>query len=209
MPETSQPHPPTTTIAAAILAGGQASRHSGIAKGMLTLPCGASIIERQIAELKSAGIRTIAILANAPEPYEWCGLPILPDLRTGKGPLGGMEAGLAHHAPTHDATLFLPCDLPGITAREITRLVEGFVASGALVAVAATQASSWHPLCVVVHNAIRETLSTSIDRGALSVGRLWHEIGATPVRFDDPTPFFNINTPHDMAQWQAMVEGTR
>ena len=105
-------------ILAAILAGGLATRLDGIAKGLLPTPQG-TIIERLIAELATAGVNDTIIVANDPQPYAALGKTIIGDLRPRVGPLGGIEAALAHAGEAYDAVLLLPCDLPKIAATEI------------------------------------------------------------------------------------------
>jgi len=40
--------------------------------------------------------------------------------------------------------------------------------------------------------------------GSRSVGRLWRELGVRPIDFADSNAFFNVNTPEQMAEWQAV-----
>ena len=197
---TGQPDQPERGIAAAILAGGRNSRFGGKLKGLQEVRPGLSIIDREIRKLSAAGIRELTIVANDPEAYRHCGPPIISDLRPGLGPLGGIEAALAHHADTCEATLFLPCDLPAITQHEIRTLVEGFAGTSAMVVLAAH--IYWEPLCTVVHNSLLATITKALDDGERSPAKLWRELDALPIHFDDATPFFNVNTPHDLAHWQ-------
>ena len=194
-------------LAAAILAGGTAGRYGGAPKGLLEVTPGVSILENIIRELKSSGIEEIAIVANDPDPYKSYSLPIVPDLRTGIGPLGGMEAGLAHFAGRCDAVLFLPCDLPAITSEEISALTSASDKEPDLVVFARAGRFYGQPLCAVVPNAFREAISKAIDDGKRKVGEVWRELGAHIVHFDDPAPFFNVNTPDDMAAWHACKKG--
>lgn len=200
-------NPSAEKIAAAILAGGGSSRYGSIPKGLLEVAPGISIIDHEIRELAAAGLGEIVIVADDPELYGHCGPQIIPDLRPNIGPLGGLEAALAHHQTPDDATLILPCDLPGITAAELSYLQGAFVNSSAMVAVAVTGGFFWEPLCTVVHNALLPTVRQAIDAGERRPLLLWQAMGALGVHFDDATPFFNINTPQDMARWRAMRGG--
>ena len=76
-------------------------------------------MEKQVAELARSGTEEMIILANNPLPYKAFGSKIVPDLRSGTGRLGGIEAAVSYYASRFRATLFLSCDLPGITARQI------------------------------------------------------------------------------------------
>jgi len=200
-------------LAAAILAGGRASRYGGAPKGMLVLPDGRTIVERTIAETRAAGLEQVALIANDPGPYVDLGVPIIPDQRPGSGPLGGIEAALAHFAARR-GVLVLPCDLPGIGRAEIAALLSGFGAAGRSGAPVVAQGPDgfWHPLCAVVPSALLPAVRRAIDEGRLGVHRLWRALEAVPVRFERDTPFFNVNEPEDLERWllaEALPSGRR
>ena len=201
---TAQTDDSAPTIAGAILAGGRSSRYGGKLKGLEEVAPGVSMMDREIRELTSAGLGEVIIVTNEPEAYRHCGAQMIPDLRPGLGPLGGIEAALAHYAGRYDATVLLPCDLPAITRHEIRTLVEGFVAGSARVAVAAH--IFWEPLCTVVHNSLLAAIREALDEGQRSPGKLWRDLGAAPVDFADPAPFCNVNSPEDLARWQGARE---
>ena len=165
-------------IAGAVLAGGQAVRYRGKPKGLLEAVTCRSIIEEEIRQLNPAGIDIdeVIIVASDPEPWSNCTLKTVLDLRPGLGPLAGIEAALAYYGQSHDATLFLPCDLPGITTNEISCLQAAFTNNSALVAVAVTSEFFCEPLCTVVHNALLETVSQAIDAG-VNGGRKVRRLG--------------------------------
>ncbi|MHB9037773.1 MAG: molybdenum cofactor guanylyltransferase [Armatimonadota bacterium] len=190
-------------FAAVVLAGGRASRYGGVAKGLIEISPGTSIIAKMIEVIRGAGLTEIAISANDLEPYKTFGLPILADLRAGLGPVGGIEAGLSHFREISDAVLFLPCDLPSITKNEISTLISAFEKSEAKVVFARDGSFFGHPLCAVVHNAVLPSVSKFIDEGHRKISELWASLGAVPVQFDDGTPFYNVNTPADLACWKG------
>jgi molybdopterin-guanine dinucleotide biosynthesis protein A len=194
---------PTTGVCVAILAGGRASRYGGVPKGLLPVGDGQTILDRLLVAVRTAGIYDVRIVACDADAYARCGVRVIPDLRRGMGPLGGIEAALADAADGGRAVLLLPCDLPGIGPKEVAALVRGFRAGGCLVAVAVTGNSLWHPLCSVVHNAARAAVSAALDAGRLKVRDVWESLGAAPVRFADPAPFFNVNTPADLERWRS------
>ena len=190
------------SIGAAVLAGGRARRYGGAAKGMLDLGGGRTILQRLLDELDAAGVSEVILCAGAAAGYEALARPIVPDVHDDAGPLGGIEAALGYYAGQTDATLVLPCDLPGITAAEIDTLLGAFRRAAARVVVAETGDSFWHPLCAVVHNDILPEVTASIEHGERGVGWLWRKLGALPVRFDDEWALFNVNTPEDLARWR-------
>ena len=189
-------------FAAAILAGGRASRYGGVPKGLIEVEPGVSILERTIREIREAGASEIVIVANDPEPYERFGLQIVPDLRRGIGPLGGIEAALAHFGGKCEAVLFLPCDLPGMTSGVISSLLQAFEEMGAPVVFAETELFFEQPLCAVVHNGLYFDIVRLVDEGVRKVADAWMALGAVSVHFDDPWRFFNVNSPEDMQRWR-------
>lgn len=188
-----------------ILAGGQARRCGGRAKGLLAPGQARTIIDRLIGEVTSAGIARIVIVANGAAAYADCGREIIGDLRQGIGPLGGIEAALAHFAGKADAVFILPCDLPGLGADEIRVLAGAYAAAQEPIAVAATGKDSWQPLCAIVHIGLLGEISAAIDRGERRAWELWRRLGAAVVDFGRTDVFFNVNTPADLARWQEMM----
>ncbi len=194
--------PRTCRSAGAILAGGQAKRLGGIAKGAIDAD-GVSVVERLIGELRLTGVADILIVANDPSPYRNCGVEIVPDRRRGHGPVGGIETALLEFSGRADATVLAPCDAPRLSAQEFRRLVDAFESSDSSGVFAQTGEFFCHPLCAVVHNAILPHISAAIDAGNRSVQELWRELGLESVDFDDDAPFTNINTPEDLADYQG------
>jgi molybdopterin-guanine dinucleotide biosynthesis protein A len=189
-------------IAGAIVAGGNAHRAGCIAKGMLKTDSGVSIIKYLINELSCAGISDIVIVANDPKPYQGYGVEIIADIKKGIGPIGGIESGLSYFSNRSDAVIFMPCDMPNITTKEMLILKEVFVGSRAPAVFAETSGFFWHPLCAVVHNDLKEEISSAIDSGQRKIRDLWQQLKAVGVRFTDETAFFNINTPADISRWR-------
>ena len=123
-------------IAAAIIAGGKATRLGGIPKGILADADGTSIVQRLLEQIAAAGITDVVISANDPSPYAEMNLPVIADRHADIGPMGGIEAVMACLASRCDCVLLLPCDLPNITSQEILRLVRSYEATPGRVVVA-------------------------------------------------------------------------
>lgn len=94
-----------------ILAGGHSSR-MGTNKAVLPLG-GLSVIERIVGELQKAAGH-IVISSGQSSAYAGLGLPLLPDIYPGCGPLAGIHAGLA--ASPHRWSLVVSCDMPFVNA---------------------------------------------------------------------------------------------
>ena len=190
-----------SVIAGVILAGGNARRLGGIAKGTIEVGEGVSIVEQLIKELARAGVDNIVIASNDSRPYQDSGVKVIPDIRVGTGPIGGIEAGLVHFAGQAEAVMFVPCDMPNITAKEMSALKEAFLETGAPVVFAETAGFFWHPLCAAVHNDMAKEISSAIDRGQRKIRDVWQQVKAVRVQFADETAFLNINNSTDMEKW--------
>jgi molybdopterin-guanine dinucleotide biosynthesis protein A len=189
-------------IAAAIIAGGKATRMGGVAKGMLRDDGGITIVQRLLDQINAAGITEVVISANDPSAYAEMKAPIVADRHADIGPLGGIEAVLSNLAPLCDCVLLLPCDLPNITADEILRLVRAFEESPGRVVFAHT-AEGDHPLCAIVPATVLPSVSAAIAAGEYGVGRLWRSLDAIPVEIDDESRMLNLNSPDDVRLWRG------
>ena len=200
-------------MAGAILAGGRASRFGGFPKGTLRRPDGCSVVGHLLGVLNAVGVTETVIVANPPHPYGELGCPVIPDAVPGLGPLGGVETALAHYQSSHEAVLFLPCDLPGLGVKEVEVLRRAYEVGGERLVVAETGPDRMEPLCSIVAVGLREEIGRAVREGQRSVHRLWRSLAAHTVRFPDAAPFCNVNAAEDWAAWckrqaQADVRGT-
>ncbi len=197
------------TIAGAILAGGEASRFTHQPKGLLELPGGRTIIDHLLEEMGRAGVDPRVICANDVALYSNLGVPVIPDLTRGMGPLGGIEAALHYFKEKADGVLFLPCDAPYITVSEIRRLCEVFRQGERAIVVAETENGIWHPVCCVVQTGMLDKITLAVRNGHLGMKRLWKDLGAASVYFENAIRFVNINSPEEFeAALDALKSGT-
>jgi molybdenum cofactor guanylyltransferase len=183
------------------LAGGQARRFSGIAKGLLRDGRGKTILERLQRAIRESGLVETVLLANDPSVYKTWGIPCLSDLRPGLGPLAAMETALEHFSTTCDGVLFVPCDAPGLSAQEIRPLLAAFYEGAAEAVVAQTADGEIQPLCAVLSVALLGKISQQLDAGRLSVIEFLRERQIQIVPFENAGAFYNINTPEDWQSW--------
>lgn len=194
-------------IAGVILAGGQATRMGGGDKGMRPL-AGQRLIDHVIARL-SPQVGALAINANG-DPGRWAefGLPVLADSVAGHpGPLAGVLAGMdwaaglgASHILTAAAdTPFFPTDLGGRLAQ---------AGDFTLAASADADGKLWqHPTFGLWPVRLRDDLRKALDGGLRKIV-LWtraHGAGEVVFAGDGFDPFFNVNTPEDLAMAEAMA----
>lgn len=195
--------------AGVILAGGQARRMGGGDKGLLTLG-GQTLLQRVIDRLEPQ-VAEVALNANGDASrFDTFGLPVLPDSVSGfVGPLAGVLAGLdwaAERGHSHIVTAaadtpFFPCDLvPQLLLNAQTPIV-----------LAATpdpeRGMSRHPTFGLWPVDLRDDLRDALTDGVRKVVQWTDRHGTSIATFSaDPfDPFFNVNSPEDMAAAEALL----
>ncbi len=196
--------------AGVILAGGQSRRMGGGDKGLLTL-AGETLLDRVIDRL-APQVAELALNANGDPARFPTDLPIISDSITGfAGPLAGVLAGLdwaagqghSHIVTAAADTPFFPCDL-------VPRLM--LAAETVPIALAATPDPekgklARHPTFGLWPVELRDDLRAALHDGVRKVV-LWTDRHGTALaefevdRFD---PFFNVNTPEDMARAEEFL----
>lgn len=199
-------------VAGLVLAGGQSRRMGGGDKFMLRLG-GRRLIDHVVARL-APQVDALAISANC-DPTQLIEMrrAIVADAAPSRGPLSGILAGMAWAASnvagcTHLVTAaadtpFLPDDL-------VARLMEagGEIGSATL----AVSAGRIHPVFGLWPLAGRRYLGEFLAGSDSSrvmdfAGRTgWREVDFPFAGEADP--FFNINTPEDLAAAQRRMEQT-
>lgn len=175
-------------------------------KGLLPL-AGRPMLAHVIARLApQAG--PLAINANGdPARFAGFGLPVLPDTEPGRpGPLAGVLAGMDWAAGLGAAqvltaaadTPFLPQDLAVRLAEHGFALAASPDADGVL---------RLHPAFGLWPVGLRGELRQALRAGTRRVAGWALEHGAVPVAFaaQPRDPFFNVNTPADLAQAERLA----
>jgi molybdenum cofactor guanylyltransferase len=185
----------TSTLAAAILAGGRATRLGGVNKATLALGV-TSIIDRQLDALRET-VAHVFIVGTDSEAWSARHLTVVPDDLPGHGALGGIYTAIVH-SPT-DRTLVLACDMPFVSAAFLRRLAD----EDADVVIPRSHRGC-EPLCAVYSRVCAPEIRGRIDRGELQASTLPKgvhvvEIGPDIIARYDPDDllFMNVNTPHD------------
>jgi molybdenum cofactor guanylyltransferase len=192
--------------AAAILAGGRATRLHGADKGSLVIG-GRTIRDRQLEALSGLVDEIFLIGGSATDPdvgpANQAGLPRVPDLTAARGPLGGIQAAL-HHAGDAACTLIVACDLPFVSRPFLAFLLARALEADAADVVVPRSGDRLHPLCATYNRRVREAVDRRVASGALAVQALFDEVRVDVVEpevvatFDpEGVMFWNVNTPDE------------
>jgi len=189
------------TLAAAILAGGQATRLGGVNKG--TLPLGdLPIVDRQLEALRAVASIVFVVGPDSPA-WSARGLTVVPDEQPGMGPLGGIYTAIVR-SPC-ERTLVVACDMPFLSADVLGRLAS--VEDADLVI--PRSARGHEPLCAIYTRACLPDIRARMARGALQAGQLPQgvriaELGPEMLGMDERV-FVNVNTPHDYERAKGLI----
>jgi molybdopterin-guanine dinucleotide biosynthesis protein A len=200
----------TDRLPGIILAGGRATRMGGGDKG-LRVVAGRRLIDHVIDRL-APQCGPLAINANGdPGRLAEFGLPILPDsMPDHPGPLAGVLAGLDWAATLGaPAIVTAAADTPFLPPDLVARLMAAAPPSG-LVLAASPDASGRihrHPTFGLWPVALRHGLRAALEGGLRKIV-LWTDgHGAGVAEFPGPPfdPFFNVNTPDDIAEAERLI----
>lgn len=193
-----------------ILAGGRATRMGGGDKGLRVVG-GLRLIDHVIARL-SVQCAPLAINANGdPARLAEFGLPVLPDsLPDHPGPLAGVLAGLDWAASLGaTAIITAAADTPFLPADLTQRLIANAGPSGLCLAASADPSGKMHrqPTFGLWPTALRHDLRAALNGGLRKIV-LWtdaHNAGTAEFPSHPFDPFFNINTPEDIARAETLL----
>jgi molybdenum cofactor guanylyltransferase len=192
-----------TEVTGLILAGGRGSRMGHVDKG-LQLFRGEAMAQHVLRRL-APQVDMVAINANQNlESYAAFGAPVWPDDLEGfEGPLAGLETGMRRCATPLLATA--PCDSPFVPLDLVERLQQAMQAAGADLALAETEEDGRiqpQPVFALVKTAALPHLSAYLAGGGRRMDGWYNRIKVVRVRFDDASAFRNINTLHELQQFE-------
>ncbi|MFC4671089.1 molybdenum cofactor guanylyltransferase MobA [Seohaeicola nanhaiensis] len=194
-----------------ILAGGLATRMGGGDKGLLSLG-GETLLGRVIGRLEPQ-VAALALNANGDSGrFAGLGLPVLADSVAGyAGPLAGVLAGLDWAAAQGaESIVTAAADTPFFPEDLVPRLLlagEGMAHPLVLAATREGGRLNRHPTFGLWPVALRDDLRAALEGGLRKVV-LWTDgHGGRVAEF--PTapfdPFFNVNTPEDLAEAERLA----
>lgn len=183
-----------------VLTGG-ASRRMGEPKALLPVG-GRSLLGWQLERLGAHFAEVLVADSGPDSPLSELppGVRLVHDLHRGKGPLAGIEAGLA--AAGRDALFVLAVDMPHVpleVAQDLLRRSEGHDAAVPLLP------GGPEPVAAVYRQSAAAEISVAIREDRLQASAALRELNAVYVEGLDPGWFANLNTPEEYRAFLAAL----
>jgi molybdenum cofactor guanylyltransferase len=192
-------------ISAFVLAGGRSTR-MGRDKAFLDLG-GRSVVERMLALARSVS-EDVAIVG---EPAKFASFaPVVPDIYSDHGPLGGIHAALSRSIA--QLNLMLAVDLPFVNSGFLDYLISRAEESGAVVTVPFV-ASRYQPLCAVYRRTFAAVAEAALAAGKNKIDALFSQVPLRVINDEELSQagfnagmFRNVNTPEEWGQAKHELE---
>jgi len=191
-----------------IQAGGQSSR-MGEDKALKTF-LGRPLIQRVVERLSPAADELI-VTTNHPDDYAFLKLPLISDLKPGRGALGGLYTAIA--SASNPIVAVVACDMPFASATLLEATTRLMLEEGADVVIAKSD-EGFEPLHAVYR---RETCLPAIE-AAIEADQ-WKVVAWFPqvklrvltsdeIKRYDPSglAFWNVNTPEEFAKAEEIAK---
>lgn len=182
-----------------VLVGGASSR---MGRDKALLPYQDTVLAECVAREveKAAGS---AMFVGPSERYNGLSRRVIPDLRPGNGPLGGLEAALA--ATNADWNLIVACDMPQVSAPLFLELFERAEVSGADCLVPHSAPGRPEPLCAVYHRRCLSAAQVAIDHKILKMNDFLARLNVAAWSVSQPRWPGNVNTPEEFKAHQILI----
>jgi molybdopterin-guanine dinucleotide biosynthesis protein A len=202
--------PAATPVLGLLLAGGLARRMGGGDKSLREI--GGRSLLAHVIERAQPQVERLVLNANGDlERFGGFGLPVIPDAVPGHaGPLAGVLAGLewaARVVPAATHVMSLATDTPFFPHDLAARLQQALAAERAEIACAASGGRS-HPVIALWPVSLAPALRTAlVEEDLRKIDRFTARYRTVAVAFEDEAgdPFFNLNTPDDLALAEARL----
>lgn len=195
---------------AVVLAGGKARRMGGGDKCLIPL-AGRPLIEHILQRLTPQAF-PIALNANGdPARFAAVPLPVIADRDDeGRGPLAGILAGMRWAAELHfECVVSVAGDTPFLPTDLVARLRAAWRPETPIVFAATTGPDGRilrHPTFGLWPTGLADRLEAALADGTRKVVAFADAQGSAVASFPaDPDPFFNVNTPDDLAVAETLV----
>ncbi len=198
-------------IAGVLLAGGLSRRMGGGDKTLKTL-AGRPVLDHVVARAKPQ-VAALVLNANGdPARFARYDLPVVPDPVDGfVGPLAGVLAGLEWaraHVPHCLWVTSFATDAPCLPRDLVARLSFTVTAHGADMA-CAISAGQDHPVFGLWPVRLAGELRRALAEEGVRKVDVWtarYRLAKVPFATEPVDPFFNANTPEDLAEAERLME---
>ena len=192
----------TAPCTGVILAGGQASRYGGRAKGLERVH-GERVIDR-VARVLGAATDSLLLIANDPDASSWLpGIRVAADVRPGVGSLGGIHAALVHAGTS---VIVVAWDMPFVPEGLLAELRVLGRDADVVAPESGSSRRGLEPLCAYYSQACVAPIERSIDADDRRVIGFFDRVRVTQLsaeavrRYGDPERLFmNVNSPDELA----------
>ena len=205
-----------------LLAGGQSRRMSDAFaagrgdKGLLELS-GKPMLGHVIERLAPQAGRLVINANGDPQRFASFDLPVVPDTIEGfAGPLAGILAGMRWslaNAPGATHVVSVSTDAPFLPADLVTKLQQGLATASGSIALAQS-GGELHPVIGLWPVALADDLEQALRSGTRKVLAWTDRHGTVSVEFPftqlngrSVDPFFNANTPEELAEARHLLAG--
>jgi molybdenum cofactor guanylyltransferase len=200
-------HPPTLGL---VLAGGLARRMGGGDKAFLNIG-GQTILQRALSRFRPQCTGIVLNANGDPKRFSDYDFPVVADdIPDFAGPLAGILAGLdwaAKHQSGIEWIASVPGDCPFVPRDLVTRLHAARISENQKLACA--RSGEWrHPVVGVWPVSLRADLRHALMDEGLHKIEVWtrrHGVAIAEWPDKPVDPFFNVNTPEDLAKAEALV----
>jgi molybdopterin-guanine dinucleotide biosynthesis protein A len=186
-------------VAAAIIAGGAATRLGGVPKSTLVVE-GRSIAERLLETLRACFPRVL-VVANDPSPWQALGVETVPDVHRGAGPLAGVHAALAATS-AHAGVVCVAGDMPFVAPALLAVLRDHAPEAAALVPRVGGRPepllARWGHACLPIVDARLAAGQRAVHAAFDAIATTWLDEPALRAVDPDLRSFTNVNTPDDL-----------
>jgi molybdopterin-guanine dinucleotide biosynthesis protein A len=190
-----------------IQAGGQSSR-MGEDKALKTF-LGRPLIQRVIERLAPIANELI-VTTNRPEAYTFLDVPLISDLKPGRGALGGLYTAIASAA--HPIVAVVACDMPFASATFIENASRLLAEEEADVVIAKSN-EGYEPLHAVYRRATcLPAIEAAIDANQWKVIAWFPRVKVRVLTAEEMKPldpaglaFWNVNTPEEFAKAEQIA----
>jgi len=171
---------------------------------------GRPLIQRVVERLSPIAEELI-VTTNRPEDYGFLGLRLVPDLKPGRGALGGLYTAIASAA--HPIVAVAACDMPFASASLLEAMSRLLVEEAADVVIPKSE-EGYEPLHAVYRRATcLPAIEAAIDADQWKVIAWFPQVKvrvltSEEIRVFDPSglAFWNVNTPEEFSKAEELAK---